>query len=116
VSSKVRKFNDWLGLVITRGVGNMWCAYAFAALTLTSLPENVDTVAHFVQWLSTSFLQLVLLSIILVGQELQGRDSATQATETHDAQMESLQLIREDHAAVAEMVTELHALHIPAKE
>jgi hypothetical protein len=90
----------------------MWCAYAFAGLTLTSLPENLDSLAHFVQWLSTSFLQLVLLSIILVGQELQGRDSAVQATETHDAQMESLRLIREDHAAVAGMVADLHALHI----
>jgi hypothetical protein len=90
----------------------MWCAYAFAGLTLTSLPDNVDSLAHFIQWLSTSFLQLVLLSIILVGQDLLGRESLTQQTETHDAVMVSLRLVREDHAAMAALVADLHALHI----
>jgi hypothetical protein len=90
----------------------MWCAYAFAALTLTSLPENMDSVAHFVQWLSTSFLQLVLLSVIMVGQRLMGADSDRRLSETHDAVMESVSLLREDHSVMSGMVAELHAIHI----
>jgi uncharacterized membrane protein len=88
------RFNEWLGLRVTRVVGSMYCAYAFALLTLTSLPSNLDSVAHFVQWVSTSFLQLVLLSVILVGQEIQSRQSEALLRETHDAVFEELKLLR----------------------
>lgn len=112
----MRQLNERIGLLITRAVGTMECAYLFAALTLVSLPENLDTIAHFVQWLSTSFLQLVLLSIILVGQDLAGRQSAVQQSETHDAVMEQLRLARDHREDTAQKVADLHALHIDNEE
>jgi hypothetical protein len=50
----------------------MWCAYAFAALTLVSLPAAVRSgdAVTIVSWISQTFLQLVLLSIIIVGQNV----------------------------------------------
>jgi hypothetical protein len=33
--------NERVGLVITKGVGTMWAAYAFFALTLVSLPAAI---------------------------------------------------------------------------
>ena len=57
---------------ITEGVGTMWCAYAFAALALVSLPSAVQSgsAVTLVSWISQTFLQLVLLSIIIVGQNV----------------------------------------------
>ena len=68
----VARFNSWFAVKVTNGVGTMWCAYAFAALALVSLPSavashNADTL---VSWVSQTFLQLVLLSVIIVGQNV----------------------------------------------
>jgi hypothetical protein len=66
------RFNSWLAVKITDGVGTMWCAYAFAALALVSLPGAIrsGSAVTLVSWISQTFLQLVLLSIIIVGQNV----------------------------------------------
>ena len=35
------RLNRYLAVKITEGVGTMWCAYAFAALALVSLPLSL---------------------------------------------------------------------------
>jgi len=35
------RFNAWLAVKVTKGVGTMWCAYVFAALALVSLPSAI---------------------------------------------------------------------------
>jgi hypothetical protein len=66
------RVNSWLAVRITDGVGTMWCAYAFAALALISLPAAIAThsLIIIVAWVAQTFLQLVLLSIIIVGQNI----------------------------------------------
>jgi hypothetical protein len=69
--SAVKRFNSWLALKITSGVGTMWCAYAFAVLALVSLPDAINAGrAAIISWIAQTFLQLVLLSIIIVGQNI----------------------------------------------
>jgi hypothetical protein len=66
------RFNGWLAVRVTKGVGTMWCAYAFAALALVSLPSAIasHSAVTLVSWISQTFLQLVLLSVIIVGQNV----------------------------------------------
>ena len=66
------RFNAAFAVKITKGVGTMWCAYAFAALALVSLPSAIKSgsAVTLVSWISQTFLQLVLLSIIIVGQNV----------------------------------------------
>jgi hypothetical protein len=90
--SEVEGFNAKFAVIVTSGVGTMACAYLFAAIALISLPKiliesNVlkahDVPAFFnkpgliliVAWIAQTFLQLVLLSIILVGQRVQSAAS-----------------------------------------
>ncbi len=70
--SVLARFNSWFAVKITNGVGTMWCAYAFAALALVSLPSAVRShnAVTLVSWISQTFLQLVLLSVIIVGQNV----------------------------------------------
>ena len=80
------RLNTFLALKITAGVGTMWCAYAFAALALVSLPSALsshDTVT-IVSWISQTFLQLVLLSIIIVGQNVQSAAADARAQATYE--------------------------------
>lgn len=73
----MRRFNDWLALRITNAVSTMTCAYLFAGLALVSLPTAIHQgLAALVQWTAQTFLQLVLLSIIMVGQKVQSERTA----------------------------------------
>ena len=71
-SNPAARFNQWFAVKITTGVGTMWCAYAFAALALVSLPSAIasGSAVTLVSWISQTFLQLVLLSVIIVGQNV----------------------------------------------
>lgn len=81
----VQRFNTRLALWTTRIVGTMWCAYAFAVLDLLALPEAVrGGLFGVVQWTASFFLQLVLLSIIMVGQNVQAQASDKRAEQTFD--------------------------------
>ena len=68
----VNRFNAWFAVKVTSGVGTMWCAHAFAALAIVSLPSaiNSGSAVVLVSWISQTFLQLVLLSVIIVGQNV----------------------------------------------
>lgn len=77
-------FNGWLAVKITNVVGTMWCAYAFAALALISLPQAIASgTATLIAWIAQTFLQLVLLSIIMVGQKVASAASDKQAFQTY---------------------------------
>ena len=78
--------NDRLGLLVTKGVGTMWAAYVFLALTLVSLPAAIasGSALVMVSWVAQTFLQLVLLPIIIVGQNIQAAASDARAKATYD--------------------------------
>src|SRR5579859_7147062 len=83
----VSRFNTKVALLITRAVGSMWCAYAFALFDLISLPAAIrGGAAAIVSWVAQTFLQLVLLSVIMVGQNVQAAAADKRAEATfHDA-------------------------------
>ena len=93
-------FNGWLAVQITDGVATMWCAYAFTILALISLPEAIKSgTGPLVAWIAQTFLQLVLLSIIMVGQKVAARASDKQAFQTY-----------QDAEALLEISNDLHKL------
>ena len=73
--------NMRIAVWITQKVGSMWCAYIFAALALISLPAAIasQNVIVIVAWVAQTFLQLVLLPIIMVGQNVQGAHADARA-------------------------------------
>jgi hypothetical protein len=82
----IQRFNAAVGLKITVLVGTMWAAYIFALIAFYSLPSTIK--AHsgtvLVLWISSEFLQLVLLPIIIVGQNIQSRAADARATKTFE--------------------------------
>src|ERR1039458_6474400 len=73
---KPARFNAWLAVKVTTGVGTMWCAYVFAALALISLPSAISSgnAVTLVSWISQTFLQLVLLSVIRSEERRVGKE------------------------------------------
>ena len=102
--SPISRFNTWLAVKVTNGIGTMWAAYAFAALALVSLPAAIASrnPVVLVSWISQTFLQLVLLSIIIVGQNVLAAASDKRAEATYedaDAVLHTALQIQ-DHLAV----------------
>jgi hypothetical protein len=78
-------FNGKVAILVTGVVGTMWCAYAFAVLALVALPSALKSgdPLQLVQWISQTFIQLVLLSVIIVGQNISSRASDKRAEMTY---------------------------------
>ena len=69
-AAHVSGLNNRIGLWITKRVGTMGGAYLFAGLAFISLPAAIGTgdVRVIVDWVAQTFLQLVLVSVVIVGQ------------------------------------------------
>jgi hypothetical protein len=147
----MERFNAWLAEKITSKVGTMWCAYVFAVLAFMSLPAVLEQTHWFpegtfpkflvapslilvVAWVAQTFLQLVLLSIIIVGQNLAAAKAEARSAahaeivekrdiETHEVVMSShaeLHTKLTDHSSALEhhtkLLSDLHAAVVtPAK-
>ena len=95
-----------IGLKITVVVGTMWCAYLFTLLALVSAPSAFATGNRLiiVAWIAQTFLQLVLLPIIIVGQNVQAAAADARAEATYN-----------DAAAVLEEAKQIQA-HLEAQD
>ena len=84
--NRIGRFNARFGLKITVIVGTMWTAYLFTVLALISAPSAFKTgnLIVIVAWIAQTFLQLVLLPIIIVGQNVQAVTSDKRAEATYD--------------------------------
>jgi hypothetical protein len=102
----IGRLNAKVGLRITLIVGTMWAAYMFTLLALVSAPSAFKTGNQLiiVAWIAQTFLQLVLLPIIIVGQNVQAAaaDARSQAT-------------YEDAVAVLEEAKQIQA-HLEAQD
>jgi hypothetical protein len=85
--SAINRFNTKVAIIVTGAVGSMYCAYAFALFDLISLPSAIrNGPSAVVTWVAQTFLQLVLLSVIMVGQNVQAAAADKRAEATfHDA-------------------------------
>lgn len=111
--------NERIGLGITKRVGTMWAAYVFACLSLVSLPAAIASgdPLIIVGWTAQTFLQLILLPIIIVGQNIQAKAADERAIATyedadailHDAKQIQLHLEAQD-AALAELLDKVKLL------
>ena len=106
-STPVNRANAWLAIKITNAVGSMWCAYLFAVIALIGLPAALKPGGEgIIAWIAQTFLQLVLLSVIIVGQNLSAAASDKRSENTYeDAEAvlhEALQI--QEHLLAQDMV------------
>jgi hypothetical protein len=97
--SKITNLLNVAAVKITDAVGTMYCAMIFAALTFVSLPNVLASgdLVQIVSWVAQTFLQLVLLSVIMVGQNIQATEVA--------------RLIAQIEANTAKLIADMQADH-----
>src|SRR6266704_5274879 len=82
----IGRLNAAVAVRITRIVGTMYCAYVFTLVALVALPAAIQqgSPTVLVNWLSSNFLQLVLLPIIIVGQKVISAAQDARAEADHE--------------------------------
>ncbi len=77
--------NAKIAVFLTNIVGSMWCAYVFAVIALIGLRPALEPGGEgIIAWIAQTFLQLVLLSVIMVGQNVQSVASDIRSQRTYD--------------------------------
>lgn len=118
----VGKFNAKVGLKITVIVGTMWTAYLFTLLALVSAPAAFHSGDRIiiVAWIAQTFLQLVLLPIIIVGQNVLAKAADARSLATYNDASAVLEEARQIQAhlmvqdeAIQQIQAKLAALHDP---
>ena len=107
--NRINEFNRRVAEKVTSFVSTMWCAYIFSALALISLPAAIRSgdVVIIVAWIAQTFLQLVLLSIIMVGQKSSSASVEEMIKETHEASIGEFELAKEARAIADQELKEL---------
>jgi len=122
----IGQFNSRLAVLITKSVGTMWAAYLFVLIAFISFPQawnaftRGDTFTG-IAWLSQSFLQLVLLPIIIVGQNVisASQDERAEAdhitlTTLHAMNVRQLQMLEQQQQILQQQHTILELLKTKA--
>jgi uncharacterized membrane protein len=77
--------NTKIAIALTNSVGTMWTAYTFAMIAVVGLFAILGVfspiIALLVAWASQTLIQLVLLPVIMVGQNVLGRKAELQSDE-----------------------------------
>lgn len=86
----ITRINAKIAVAITVAVGSMYCAYCFAGLAIAGLPTALKPGnIGLLYWISGDLLQLTLLSVIIVGQNIQARASDARSAKTFEDAEES---------------------------
>jgi hypothetical protein len=87
----------------------MWCAALFAMIALAGLPKAIAERNH-VDWFIQNFLQLVLMSVILVGQDVQSKKTEKLIKETHQASKAEFDLAKSNLVLAQKELEELRSI------
>ena len=84
--------NAAIAVFLTKHVGSMTCAYLFALLAIAGFPGLLgEFAAKLVQWTSQTFIQLTLLSVIMVGQSVLSKHQEMVSENSYEDIVEILQ-------------------------
>lgn len=86
-SGPMGRFNNALAVGITKSVGTMWCAYVFTLIAIAggvAVVTNNTFATLLITLISQTFLQLVLLPVIIVGQNVISTAQDVRAEADHE--------------------------------
>ncbi len=114
--------NTRIAILLTKSVGSMWTAYIFVVIAVIGLLAILQIfsplTALLVAWASQTLIQLVLLPVIMVGQNVLNRKSEIQADEQyrttmstyHDIEQIMQHLIAQDNEILRQSKMLMHLI------
>jgi hypothetical protein len=84
LEQEISSINTKIAVTLTRAVGSMTCAYIFVCLSIAGFPGLHASMPTYVQWVSQTFLQLVFLPVLSVGQQVLSKHQEVMATHQYE--------------------------------
>jgi hypothetical protein len=94
--------NQRIAVTLTRAVGTMPCAYLFVCLAIAGFPGLHASLPAYVQWISQTFLQLVFLPVLSVGQTVLSKHQELMAEEQY-------KFVKGTYSDTEQLIQHLHA-------
>lgn len=116
--TRYQRVNKAVAVWLTTHIGTMTCFWLFCVLAALSLPATLALMGvihtpwviptfflsigfiYFITWISQSFIQLVLLPGLMVGQSLQNAASDARAAK----QFEDIEIVKADIEAIKDLL------------
>lgn len=92
------RINDKIAVGLTLACGTMWMFYSFVLLSF--VPFLAPSSQNIILFISNA-IQLAFLPLLLVGQNILGRNAETRAEADHEAIMSELEEIKGIHETVS---------------
>ena len=105
ILQKINNVNNTIALKTTAMISTMWCVYAFAILV--AIPLFLPLISPIIQYVSSAFLQLTFLPLILVGQSLLSQKSEDRAEQDHLMIMSEFAEVKEMHAELTTILADM---------
>lgn len=100
----MNKFNELFAIKATKLFGNIWTFWAFSIWAFLPLVPLFNPYKETILYISSGFIQLAALPLIMVGQEIMGRNSSIRAQNDHE-------ILNDQYNKIKELIYELKDLH-----
>ena len=97
-------FNERIAIFATKYFGSMWTFWIFCGWAFLPLIPALEVYKESILYISSGFIQLAALPLIMVGQDILGRASEIRAQEDHE-------MIKEQYKNIQELLEEIKKLH-----
>jgi hypothetical protein len=96
--------NEKIALFLTKWFGTMYMFWAFCIWAILPLIPGLSQYKDYILYISSGFIQLVALPLLMVGQKLINKESEERATQDHI-------ILNEQFKYLNELVQELRDMH-----
>lgn len=97
-------FNERVAIVATRYFGSMWTFWLFCGWAFLPLVPALSIYKETILYISSGFIQLSALPLIMVGQDIMGRTAEIRAQEDHE-------MLKEQFKDIKILLAEIRELH-----
>lgn len=96
--------NEKIAIKFTKYFGSMWTFWIFCIWAFIPLIPALEVYKETILYISSGFIQLAALPLIMVGQDIMGRTAEIRSQEDHE-------MIKEQYQNIKEMLEEIKKLH-----
>lgn len=100
----MNSFNEVFAIKATKIFGNIWTFWLFSAWAFLPLIPFFNNYKETILYISSGFIQLAALPLIMVGQEILGRKSELRAQNDHE-------ILNDQYVKIKDLIVELKDLH-----
>jgi hypothetical protein len=108
----MQDFNEKVAILFTKCFGNMFTFWAFCGWAFLPLIPALSEYKETILYISSGFIQLAALPLIMVGQEVLGRESELRSKRDHEMIERQFYRMEDAMEKLSLILHELREMHL----